>query len=303
MAEGGSATPEACPFAGLDGHAKCHRRDRDRRETKPSDGCPARTAATVLESSRVVPCVMAASNPRLVKLRYVVARDKDEWTLSEGTVPEAHPHRQRTYEIQQQLEGWRARSARSMLVGANLAIRWDRHHPSVGVDPDVLVVEPAPPEGASVASLRLWEPGHVPPLLAIEIVSGNHPYKDYVTAPDKYAACGTFELWIFDPDLEGPRAQGGPFRLQIWGRDESDELKRIYGGPGPARSGALGAWVFAVDEGRRLRIADDQEGTSWWLTPMEEERRGREEERKAKEAALARITELEAKLARRKRRR
>jgi hypothetical protein len=45
-----------------------------------------------------------------------------------------------------------------------------------------------------VASLKLWHPGHVAPQLAVEVVSPGHPFKDYVTAPQKYAASGTFEL-------------------------------------------------------------------------------------------------------------
>jgi hypothetical protein len=46
---------------------------------------------------------------------------------------------------------------------------------------------------------------------------------------------------------------------------------------------------MAVDEGRRLRIAEDEALTSWWMTPEEAERA-------AKEAALAKIAELEEQL-------
>lgn len=195
---------------------------------------------------------------------------------------------------------------------------------AIGVDPDVYVVEPAPPEGDQVTSLRLWEPGHVAPLLAVEIVSAHHPHKDYEQAPDKYAASGTRELWVFDPELVGPRAHGGPYRLQLWCRDETGAFTRVYAGPGPIRSPAVGGWLFAVDEGRRLRIADDEDGTSWWMTSAEaeraaketereaketereakerereakeREREAKEREREAKEAALARVAELEAQL-------
>jgi len=259
--------------------------------------------------------VMATSDPRLVTLRYAVACAADEWTLDEVTVPEAHPHHRRASELEQLLERWAAASGRSIHVGGNLAIRWEEARPSIGVDPDVYMVEPAPPEGEELQSLRLWAPGHAPPLLAVEIVSANHPKKDYVAAPEKYAASGTKELWVFDPDLEGPRARGGPYRLQVWQRDERGEFTRVYAGPGPTRSGVLGAWLFAVDEGRRLRIADDEHGTLWWTTAKEAalvaeraERAAKElalaaerSERAAKEAALIRISELEAELARRTR--
>jgi Uma2 family endonuclease len=252
---------------------------------------------------------MAGSDPRRVTLRYDVARTRDDWTLSEETVPEARPHHLTTQLLLQLLLAWAHRSGRRMQVGSNLAIRWDAEHPAVGVDPDVYVVEPPPPEGDEVRSLRLWEPGHVAPLLAVEIVSASHPTKDYVQAPDKYAASGTRELWIFDPELAGPRAHGGPLRLQIWRREGDDDFLRVYAGDGPARSDAIGAWIFVVDEGRRLRIADDVEGATWWMTDAEAAsaateiaRAQTDAERAAKEAALARVAELEAELARHRQR-
>jgi len=249
---------------------------------------------------------MALPDPRLVTLRYSVAHVRDDWTLSEDRVPEARAHLLAGTLARQILEVWADGTGRPMQVGANLAVRWVEERPAIGVDPDVYVVEPPPPEGDQVTSLRLWEPGHFPPLVALEIVSVSHPNKDYVDAPDKYAASGTRELWIFDPELVGPRVRGGPHRLQVWCRDDSGAFTRIYAGPGPVRSPAVGGWLFAVHEGRRLRIADDEQGTSWWMTATEAEREGKEREREAKErereakeAALARVAVLEAELARR----
>lgn len=272
---------------------------------------------------------MATSDPRLVTLRYTVARARDDWKLSEEPVPEARPHYLTATLLREILEAWAQRSGRSMQVGSNLAVRWLEEQPAIGVDPDVYVVSPPPPEGDQVTSLRLWVPGHVAPLVAVEIVSANHPQKDYLQAPDKYAASGTKELWVFDPELAGPRMQGGPHRLQVWCRDEAGAFTRVYAGPGPVRSGAVGGWLFAVDEGQRLRIADDERGSSWWMTQAEaertekeveraakeqereakerereakeREREAKEREREAKEAALARVTQLEAELARRER--
>src|SRR5690606_26883126 len=106
----------------------------------------------------------------------------------------------------------------------NLAVRWDERHPAVGVDPDVCVLDPAPPDADALTSVKTWESGHAPPSLAIEVVSDSNPRKDYVVAPDKYAASGIGELWIFDPLLCGPKAQGGPHRLQLWQRRASGEL-------------------------------------------------------------------------------
>jgi Uma2 family endonuclease len=44
------------------------------------------------------------------------------------------------------------------------------------------------------------------PILAIEVVSPGHPYKDYVDTPERCAACGIGELWVYDPMLAGPRS-------------------------------------------------------------------------------------------------
>ena len=187
-----------------------------------------------------------------------------------------------------------------MQIGRELAIRWDKRHPRVGVDPDVYVVEPPPPEGDEVMSLRTWATGHHPPLLAVEIVSRSRPGKDYEASPSKYALCGAEEVWVFDPKLAGPKSMGGPFRLQMWRRDAKGQLTRVYTGEGPVYSDVLDAWVHAVDEGRWLAIADDEAGTRWWMTPEETERAAKETERAAKEAALRRVAELEALLAERR---
>jgi hypothetical protein len=114
--------------------------------------------------------------------------------------------------------------------------------------------------------------------------------------------------------------RGGPFRLQIWRRTD-DAFSRVYAGEGPARSPAVDAWLFAVDEGQLLRIAADEGGTDWWMTgeeaqrataeaerrakederrAKEDERRAKEDERRAKEDALRRVAELEARLAERR---
>ena len=190
---------------------------------------------------------------------------------------------------------------RPCLVARNLAVRWDEAFPQVGVDPDVAVLKPPPPEGEALRSLRAWEPGHHAPLLAVEVVSETNPRKDYVLAPDKYAASGTRELWVFDPLLCGPASQGGPFRLQVWSRDARGDFVRTYAGEGPAPSPALGVHLVVVSEGRKLRVARDSAGTDFWLTAEEAERAAKEGERAAKEAAHARVRELEADLASRSR--
>lgn len=231
-------------------------------------------------------------NTRRPRLAYDVSWDPDAWVLSEEPAPESRSHDLVIETLRALLAAWIKRAHRNAQVGRNLAIRWSEEMPSVGADPDIYLVEPPPPEGDDVESLRLWCTGHFPPTLAIEVVSSSNAKKDYSVSPEKHAACGTKELWVFDPKLAGPRVYGGPVRLQIWTRDEDGVLERTYKGEGPAFSSVLGAYVFVVHEGRGLRIASDEEGTDWWMTEVEAERA-------AKEAALARIRELEAALARR----
>jgi Uma2 family endonuclease len=204
------------------------------------------------------------------------------WELSEETMPESVVHDQAVELLKALLAAWAAREGRAF-VARNLAIRWDEAHPQIGVDPDVCVLRPPPPDAADLRSVRTWLPGHEPPALAVEVVSETNPHKDYTVAPDKYAVSGTSELWIFDPLLAGPTVHGGPIRLQVWQRRQDGDFVRVYAGEGPARSPLLGAWVVATDEGRKLRVAEDEGATRFWRT--------------AEEDALARVAELEAQLA------
>jgi len=235
-------------------------------------------------------------------VRYAVRAPRAGWELSEVTMPESVIHDEAVTLLRAILAAWATGRAR---VVRNLAVRWDEANPRVGVDPDLAVLMPPPPEGTELKSLRTWLDGHEPPLVAVEVVSESDPRKDYVIAPDKYAASGSRELWIFDPLLCGPASQGGPFRIQVWRRDGTDFV-RVYAGEGPAYSAAVGGHLVVVDDGRKLRIAKDADATDFWLTPEESERAAKEAERVAKdgervakESALARIAELEAELARR----
>ena len=231
------------------------------------------------------PCYTACvvSSAPEVGVRYTVPQVRTGWELSEESMPESTVHDEAVDFLKLLLLAWAARVGNAR-VARNLAVRWDASHPKNGVDPDVCVLSPPPPGSPDLTSLLTWQAGHAPPLLAIEVVSENNPRKDYVVAPDKYAASGTRELWIFDPLLAGPASQGGPHRLQVWSRTEG-ELVRVYAGPGPVWSPALGACLVPIEGGRKLRIAEDLEGTKVWMT--------------AEEAALARVAELEAELARR----
>jgi hypothetical protein len=134
--------------------------------------------------------------------------------------------------------------------------------------------------------------GHVAPRLAVEIVSPTNPRKDYLSAPTKYDECGVSELWILDADLSGPRAEGGPHRIQIWRRLAGGRFDRVVAGDGPAWSEVVEGWVhFTREDGGSFRIYADQAGREPWLTAEEAERKAKEAalrkaeaERKAKEA-------------------
>ena len=78
--------------------------------------------------------------------------------------------------------------------------------------------------------------------------------------------------------------------LQVWRRDPRARFRRVYAGRGPARSEALGAWLVVTDQGRRLRLADDPEGTSLWPTDAEAEHAARAD-------AEAEVARLKAELA------
>ncbi len=221
-----------------------------------------------------------------VMIHYEIPRTRPDWTLPEEPVPESQPHDLTLDLLKQILLAWIAGTGRDAQIARNLAVRWEESEPNVGVDPDLSLIEPRTPEGDALEALCTWKPGHTPPRLAVEVVS-SRPRKDYATAPEKCAAAGVGELWVFDPKLVGPRSGGGPHRLQLWRRGE-DGFRRVYAGEGPMFSPTLGAWVFAVNEGQRVRIADDRDGTKWWLSPEERECAAKEAERVAKEDAIAR---------------
>jgi Uma2 family endonuclease len=165
------------------------------------------------------------------RVRYEAGRVNEDWVLSEEPVPESSPHDMLSDTLKYLLLAWAAREGRRVKIGRNLAMHWDEANPRIGLAPDVYVIEPPRPEGDQISSLQLWKEGHAPPLLAIEVVSASNASKDYRSAPYKYAASGTGELWILDPGLLGPKADGGPFRIQVWRREEQDDegtLTRLY---------------------------------------------------------------------------
>lgn len=228
--------------------------------------------------------VASARSPsaRTVRLVLDVPAAEQAWVLPEEDMPESSSHRDTVRLLELILLAFVARTRRNAHVAGNLACRWFEEDARIGVDPDVALIEPAPPGADNLPSLRTWEPGHVPPRFAIEVVSPNNSEKDYQDAPAKYASLGTRELVVFDPELSGPQTAGGPYVLQVWRRNDAGgqpanptpTMERVYAGTGPARSEELNAWLIPAPH-RRLRIADDEQGTQLWLTADEQQASGR----------------------------
>jgi hypothetical protein len=214
-------------------------------------------------------------------------------------VPESDTHDEAIDYLKALLLAWARRTERNVKIARNLGLRWIPEEPRAGFDPDLCVLEPAPPADEPRATLALWE--HAPPILAIEVVSPSHPYKDYIDTPDRAAAAGIEELWIYDPMTAGPKALGGPFLLQIWRRAESGSFERIFAGDDPAYSEALEAWLHPhagrLPAQAKLRISDTSGGETFWLTGEEQERVLAARERQRREAAERRVKELEELLA------
>jgi Uma2 family endonuclease len=188
-------------------------------------------------------------------------------------------HQEDEFIMQSTLLAWRKRTKQEhLLIGCEMACRWDSAFPKVGVDPDVYVVDRPPPRNkkGKIGSLRTWEGGHHPPLLAIEIVSDSRPGKDYKDSPEKHDLLGTFELWIFDPHLSGYTKEQPPVPLQVFQRETNHCLVQMHAGAGPYRSDALDAWVMVIED--ELVIADDREGNDRWPTLEEAEKRRADEE-------------------------
>lgn len=140
----------------------------------------------------------------MAQIEYDVIPDDEAWVLvDEDNMSESREHRTRSTVLESVLACRIAQTAWDAEVGCNRGLRWDPKHTRWGVDPDVYLMVPKPPAQYTQVSLRTWDAGVSPPLVAVEFVSENNARKDYEIAPDKYAASGTYELWVFDPSSSG----------------------------------------------------------------------------------------------------
>ena len=223
-----------------------------------------------------------------VALRYAVRPQPGSWVLPEGKVPESIPHDRAAERLKSVLAEWAKGLDRPVTVARNLAVRWLQETPQIGIDPDVCLLDPPPPGVDDVSSLCLWKPGHHAPSVCFEVVSANHPHKDYRDVHERYAALGAPELVVFDPLLAGPASLGGPISSQLWRLDAMGVLERVYAGPGPVYCEGLDAFVST--RGRHLVISDDARCDREWLPAdesVERERAEKERERAEKERERA----------------
>jgi len=79
--------------------------------------------------------------------------------------------------VQRTFEARIARTGIDASILANVALRWDWAHPGVGVDPDVMWLEPSLPQG--MGSALTWEQGVGVVRVAVEIVGPDTARKDY----------------------------------------------------------------------------------------------------------------------------
>lgn len=177
-------------------------------------------------------------------------------------------------------------------VGSDQFVYWAATDPKACLAPDILVRMGGPLE--LLPSFKTWL--HGAPHVAVEIVSAaDSRDRDWDEKLERYRRTGIAEVVRFDADdADAP--------LRLWDFMEGDLVERDRTDPEAFRCDAISAyWAVVTDAtlGPMLRVARDSKGLEFWLTPEEAEREARSEqaaEHAAKEAALAKIAELERKL-------
>ncbi len=213
------------------------------------------------------------------------------------------------------IQRWLQTQGELAFVGADQFIYFEQFNPHRRVSPDVYVLPGVAPD-CYVRSWKVWESGVVPSF-ALEVVSTNWE-KDYCQSPLAHAELGTSELLIFDPCFN-ERREG--VRWQRFVRTEAGQFPMVERSNSlSVESQTLGCFLRAVGEYPQVRLRLTEAKDSAILFPTAEEverqakeaerqakeaerqakeaeRQAKEAERQAKEAALARVAELEAKLA------
>jgi hypothetical protein len=179
------------------------------------------------------------------------------------------------------------------LVSTDQFLYWDPTNPKRCLAPDLGVKVGVRNE--LLSTWKTWERGA--PQVGVEIISPS----DATELPwskkfERYRQAGIGELVRFSVLGDAPE-------LTLWDLVEGDLVERDLTDPRALYSDALGFYWCVVPDRRlkaMLRLARDREGKD--LLPTPAEHAAREAERSARDAeraALARVAELEAELARR----
>jgi Uma2 family endonuclease len=174
-------------------------------------------------------------------------------------------------------------------VGSEQFVYFNAANPKACLAPDAFVKSNVPE--TQFGTWKTWERGG-PPDLAVEIVSPSEDAEDWDDKLARYFECGISELVRFDPAApEGAR-------LRVWDRIDDDLVERVVVGDRATCVTLSLGWVVApvAEEpvGLRLESADGQLVESAHEAIVRE----REVEARAREAAEARVRELEEELRR-----
>ena len=239
----------------------------------------------------------------------LLAPAKVDYPSSDGQ-PMAESDHQRTpltYAVERLRHHFRGR--RDVYVSGNLFIYYQEGNPRAVVAPDVFVVFGA--DNADRSSYRLWEEPKGPDFV-LEITSGSTRREDQVSKRELYRSLGVGEYWQYDPtnDYLKPSLQGLELIEGEYRRLRSRELA---GGTLALASAVLGLELRLTEGG--LRFHDPQTGKdlpNLAETDAAQQRAEHAQQRAeqaqqqaetrlaqeaaARQAAEARVAELEARL-------
>ncbi len=177
----------------------------------------------------------------------------------------------------------------SALIASDQFLYWDPTDPKMRIAPDLAIRTGTP--GTVLKTWKTWE--HGAPHVGVEIVSDSDRAEGpFARKLERYRQAGIAEVVRFD-------AEDTERTLRLWDLLDGDLVERDLSQPEGRICDALGLYWCVVSDpvvGSALRLARDAAGTEILPTPDDI----LDAERAAKEAALARVAELEAELERRR---
>ena len=176
------------------------------------------------------------------------------------------------------------RAREDVYVSANSFLYYERGNRRAVVAPDVFVVRGVPSHLRD--SYLLWQERKGPDFV-LEVTSASTRREDEGRKREVYAALGVEEYFLYDPRGEYLAPPLQAYRLQAGEYRPLPAMTLLPGGVRSVRSDVLGLELRDRREERMLRLHDPATGQDL-LTYREAER--------AREAAEARVAELEARL-------